>query len=297
MEFIDFNEIAEYFQRKIDMIVYNLQESGQIARDIVDRNGKVVDQAFKFVFFVNKGEYHKAVQEANATVDRRYPEIPVLIKNAGGIQDASASIEIYLQKVEFEVYGCCDLADPLKNQWHDVELIFSYLCTEMKGITDSLLGNTIKVETSDFPVITELENKHFLCMLASNVHIMFNAHLSNLDIIKVNGVRIPYINFTESFQTELIANNRKTLEVKFQPNVSTYQLQISGLYVKDNSVVNLLIEGATTGDLYGQPFGVEVIRDGVVLANRTMYVRELTTVRNFGSIVAYKLVLYPAFGG
>ena len=291
MEYLDFNDIASYFQNKIEMITYNLQENGQIARDTEK------DKAFKFVYFVNKGDYHKAVVEANAAKDRYRPEIPVLIKNAGGIQDPSAAIEIYLQKVEFEIYGWCDRIDPLKDQWHDVELIFSHLCAELKGQTDSLSGNTIKTDMSDFPVLTELENKHFIGLLKSNIHVMVNAHLSNMDKITINGVEVPYVNFTEDITTELIPDNKVTTEIKFMPNVYTYQLALSGLYVKTNSVVYLMVEGCTTGDIYAQPFGVEIIRDGIVLASRTMYIKSFQTVRSFGSIVAYKVNFYPAYMG
>jgi len=291
MEFLDFNEVANYFQNKIEMITYNLQEEGRIARDTVK------DQAFKFVFFTNYGDYHKAVIEANAAIDRQYPPIPVLIKNGGGIQDPSTSIDIYLQKVEFEVYGWADPRDELRNQWHDVELIFSQLCTELNGRTDTLLGNTIKTDMSDYPVLTELENKHFICLLNSNVHIMINAYLSNLDKITINGVNIPYVNFTEVFNTELLPDIKRTTELKFMPNVYTYQLSLSGLYISDNSAVNLMVNGCTTGDIYNQPFSVEIIRNGYVLANRLMYVKDFQSIRNFGSIVAYKVTFYPAYRG
>lgn len=298
MEFIDFNTIASYFQEKIEMVTYNLQENGQIAKDIVDKNtSKVTDQAFKFIFFVNKGDYHKAVTQHNAAKDRKYPEIPVLIKNAGGIQDASVPIEVYLQKIEFEVYGWCDRLDPLKDQWHDIELILSYLCAELKGKTASLAGNTIKTDMSDYPVFEELENKHFIAMLNCNMHIMLNAQLSNMDKITINGVDIPYSNFTEDMSIELIPDNRRTTEIKFMPNVYTYQLSFTGLYVSDNSMINNLVNGCTTGSLYNELFGVEIIRNGIILSNRTMYVQNFQVIRNFGSIVAYKVTLYPAYMG
>lgn len=291
MVYMDFEDIAKYFQDKIEMIVYNLQEAQEITQD----NGK--DKAFKFVFYTNKGDYHKRLQNPPALKDRTFPEIPVLIKNAGGIQDSSSSIDIYLQKVEFEIYGWCDLKEPLRNQWTDCEKIFSYFCAELKGKTDSLNNSTIKIDTSDYPVANELENKHFLMLLNCNVHIMFNAHLSNMDKIKVNGVEIPYINFTEDFTQELISDNKKTIEVKFMPNVGTYQLMLSGLYVSDNSVVNLMVNGCTTGDLYNQLFSLEIVRDDIILTNRTVYVKNFQTVRSHGSIVAYKATFYPAYTG
>lgn len=291
MQFLDFDIVAEYFQEKIEDIVYNLQENGELVAD------EPKDKAYKFAFFVNKGDYHDAVIEANAAKDRIRPVIPVLIKNGGGIQDPSNAIQIYLQKVEIEVYGWCDRLDPLKDQWHDVELIFSHLCAELKGQTATLNGHTIKTDMSDYPEFEELDNKHFVCMLRSNMHIMFNAHLSNLDKIKINGVEIPYMNFTEDFTTELISDNKRTTEIKFMPNVYTYQLNLAGLYVKDNSVVNLMVNACTTGELYEQLFGVEIIRDGIILANRTMYVKNFQAIRSFGSIVAYKVSFFPAYMG
>lgn len=293
MEFIDFNDVASYFQKKIEMITYDLQESGQIAKDVIS-NGRVVDQAFKFVFFVNKGDYHKAVVNSNAARDRKYPEIPVLIKNGGGIQDPTSSIDVYLQKIEFEVYGSCDRLDPIRDQWHDIELIFSYLCANLKGKTDTFSGHTIKTDMSDYPVLNELENKHFIALLNCNMHVLMSAHLSNMDKISINGIQIPYVNFTEDVNIELIPDNKKTTEIKFMPNSYIYQLSVAGLYVTDNSVVNSMVTGNTTGEIYKQVFGVEIIRNGEVLKNRNMYIKSFQTIRNFGSVVAYKVTFLPA---
>lgn len=291
MQFLDFERIASYFQTKIENITYDLQERGELIPDEPN------NPSYRFAFYSNKGDYHDAVVELNAAKDRRRPIIPVLIKNNGGIQDPTNAIDIYLQKVEIEVYGWCDRLDPLKDQWHDIELILSNLCSELKGITDTLDENTIKLDMSDYPQFEELENKHFVALLKSNMHIMFNAHLSNLDKIKINGVEIPYLNFTEDFTTELISDNKRTTEIKFMPNVYTYQLNVSALYIKDNSIVNLLVNGCTTGEIYKQIFGVEIIRDGVVLKTRNMYVKNFQAIRSYGSIVAYKLSLFPAYIG
>ena len=293
MQFLDFDIVAEYFRNKIKSITENLQEAGELL-DYTQESG---DEPYKFLFFTNKGDYHNAVVEANNVKNRKHPPIPILIKNGGGVQDPSNAIEMYLQKVEIEVYGWCDRLDPLRDQWHDVELILSNLCSELKGHTDALEGNTIKLDMSDYPTFEELDNKHFVAMLRSNVHIMFNAHLSNLDAISINGITIPYMNFTEDFTTELIADNKRTTEIKFMPNVYTYQLNLSGLYIKNNSVVNLMVNGCTTGELYNQPFGVEIIRDGIILSNRTMYVKNFQAIRSFGSIVAYKVSFFPAYTG
>ena len=229
MQYVDFNIIANYFKNKIENVVYNLQYEGELPADEVDPNtGKVKDKRYKFVFYVNKGDYHKAVIEANAAKDRKHPEIPVLIKNDGGVQDPNTPMEIYLQKIEFEIYGWCDRLDPYKDQWHDVELIFSRLCSQLKGTTDILnneidyipdmnatvepgedypnlnltkySGHTIKLDIDDYPTFQELENKHFLAFLNTTMIIMFNAHLSNLDKIRINGVEIPYMNFTGKLQ-------------------------------------------------------------------------------------------------
>lgn len=291
MQFLDFETVANYFQEKILTIKDSLQESGQLLRDELN------NERYKFAFYVNKGDYHKAVVEANAAKDRRTPEIPVLIKNMGGVQDPTTSIDIYLQKVQIEVYGWCDRLDPLKDQWHDIELILSNLCSELKGYTDTLDGNTIKLDMSDFPSFDELENKHFIALLNSNIHIMFGAHLSNLDKITINSIEIPYINFTEDFTQELIPDNKVTTEIKYMPNTYNYQLHLTGLYIKSNTVVNNIVEDCTTGALYAQPFGVEIIRDNIILAGRTMYVSNFQVIRSFGSIVAYKVSFYPAYMG
>lgn len=291
MQFLDFEVIANYFQEKIENTVYNLQEEGKLVYDQPN------DKSYKFAFYVNKGDYHNAVIESNAAKDRKRPVIPVLIKNGGGVQDSNTSIDIYLQKVEFEIYGWCDRLDPLKDQWRDIELIFSHLCAELKGQTDSLEGHTIKIDMSDYPVLNELENKHFLAFLNSNVHIMFNAHLSNLDKITINGIDIPYINFTEDFTQELIPDNKITTEIKYMPNTYNYTLALTGLYVKTNSIVNILVEGCTTGDLFSQPFGIDITRNGTVLSSRTMYIRNFKVVRSFGSIVAYNATFTPAYTG
>lgn len=291
MQFLDFEYIATYFQNKIEMITYDLQERGYLQPD--EPNHK----AYNFDFYVNKGDYHNAVVEVNAARDRKNPKIPVLIKNAGGIQDPSTSIDIYLQKIQIEVYGWCDRLDSTKDQWHDVELILSHLCSELKGYTDTLEGNTIKLDMSDFPEFEELDNKHFVALLNSNIHIMFGAHLSNLDKLTINGMEIPYINFTEDFTQELVPDNKVTTEIKYMPNVCNYQLHVTGLYVKSNSVVNLMVEDCTTGSLFGQPFGVEIIRDDIILTGRTMYINNFQVIRSFGSIVAYKASFYPAYMG
>lgn len=291
MQFLDFDVIANYFQEKIKIITYNLQENGELLTDEPN------DEKYRFRFYVNKGDYHNAVVELNNAADRRNPEIPVLIGNNGGVQDSSTAIDVYLQKLQFEVYGWCDRENDRLDQWHDVELIFSTLCSELKTHTDTLLGNTIKIDISGYPEFTELENKHFVMFLNVNVLIMFNAQLSNLDKIKVNGIEIPYMNFTEDFTQELIPDNKITTEIKFMPNTYTYILNVTGLYVKSNDVVNMMVEDCTTGNLYNQPFGVEIIRNDNILSVRTMYVRNFQVIRSFGSIVAYKVSLYPAYTG
>lgn len=293
MQYVNFEDIANYFQKEIDKIVYDLQEAGQITKNL-EENGEVKNP-FKFVFFVNDGDYHKAVKEPNSIKDRDWPEIPVLIKNAGGVQDSNSTIETYLQKLEFEIYGWCDRKDPFRDQWADVEMIFSYFCAALKNKTDSLNGNVVKIDISDYPVLNELDNRHFVGFLSANIIIIFNAQLSNMDVIKINNTEIPYLTFTESFSTELLPDNRKTNMVKFHPNVSIYQLNLTGLYAKNNSVVDLLINGCTTGDLYGQPFQVQIIRDGIILATRMMYVKDFSTIRSYGSVVAYNATFSPSF--
>lgn len=291
MQFLDFNIIANYIQNKVKMVTYDLQERGEL---VADTNG---EEAYKFAFYVNKGDYHDAVVEANAAKNRKSPVIPVLISNEGGVQDNSNSIEIYLQKLQFEVYGWCDRVDPLKDQWHDIELILFNLCADLKGYTDEISGHTVKFDVADYPEFEELENKHFVAVLGMNLHIMFNAHLSNMDKIEINGVEIPYLNFSESFTTELIANNIRTDLVKFMPNVSMYQISLSGLYVTNNSVVNLLVNGCTTGELFNQVFTVGIVRNGVKIKEREMYVKTFQNIRNFGSLVAYNVSFYPSYGG
>ena len=293
MQYINFQDIADYFQNEIDKVVDILQEAGQITQNIND-NG-IIKKAFKFAFFVNQGDYHKAVKEPNAAKDNDWPEIPILIKNAGGVQDTNSTIDTYLQRLELELYGWCDRTDEYKNQWADIEMILSYFCSSMKGKTDEISGNTTKIDCSDYPVLNELENRHFVAFLNMNVIIMFNAHLSNMDKIKINNREIPYLTFTEAFSTELLPDNRKTDMVKFHPNVCMYQLNITGLYARDNSSVELLVNGCTTCDLYNQPFQVEIIRDGIVLASRIMYVKEFSTIRSYGSVVAYNATFYPSF--
>ena len=201
----------------------------------------------------------------------------------------------YLQKIDFEIYGWCDRTDEYKNQWEDVELIFSYFCASLKSKTESISGNVVKLDIPDYPVLNELENRHFVGFLSASLIIVFNAQLSNMDVIKINNTEIPYLTFTESFSTELLPDNRKTTKVKFHPNVSIYQLNLTGLYAKDNSVVDLMINGCTTGDLYNQPFQVQIIRNGIILATRMMYVKEFTTIRSFGSVVAYNATFSPSF--
>lgn len=291
MQFLDFNILAEYLQNKVETVTYDLQERGELVAD------EPRDKAYKFAFYVNKGDYHKAVIEANAAKDRKRPVIPVLISNEGGVQDNSNSIEIYLQKVQFEVYGWCDRLDPLKDQWADLEKILFNVCSSLKGFNDEISGHTVKFDVSDYPEFEELENKHFVAVLDINLHIMFNVHLSNLDKLLINGVEIPYINFDEVYSTELVANNIRTDLVKFMPNVSMYQLSLSGLYVTDNSVVNLMVNGCTTGELFNQPFLVAIVRDGVILKEREMYVKTFHNIRNFGSLVAYNAAFYPSFNG
>lgn len=315
MQYIDFKKLADYFQNKINMVVYNLQESGALPQIVVptpdnlgvDRENPYDNEnppehleeelSYRFAYYINDGDYHKAVKEANNIQDKERPVIPVLIKNGGGVQDNSTPLDIYLQKLEFEIYGWCDRNDELRDQWDDVELIFSKFCAEMKNRVEYMDGNTLQIDASDYPVLNELENRHFVGFLNVNVHVIFGAHLSNMDKVKINNVEIPYLNFNETLTVEMLSDNKKTTMVKFLPNVSLYQIAITGLYDSNNSVVNLLVEGCTTGALYAQPFGVEIVRDGKVLANRTMYVKEFRTLRSFGSIVAYSVSFYPSYIG
>ena len=109
MQYINFEDIADYFQNELDKVVINLQEAGQITQNI-EENGKV-KEAFKFAFYINQGDYHRAVKEPNNSVEKDWPEIPILIKNAGGVQDTNSTIDTYLQKLEMEIYGCCDRTD------------------------------------------------------------------------------------------------------------------------------------------------------------------------------------------
>lgn len=289
MQFLDFNIIADYIQNKVEMVTYDLQERGELVADELN------NKAYKFAFYVNKGDYHEAVVEANAAKNRNRPVIPVLISNEGGVQDNSNSIEIYLQKIQFEVYGWCDRVDPMKDQWSDVELILGSLCADLKGFTDEIAGHTVKFDVSDYPEFEELDNKHFVAVVNMNMHIMFNAHLSNMDKIVINGVEIPYLNFSESYTTELVPNNVRTEMVKFMPNVSMYQITLSGLYVTNNSVVNLMVNGCTTGELFNQVFTVGIVRNGITIKEREMYIKAFQNVRNFGSLVAYNASFYPSF--
>ena len=296
----DFQDISKYIQDKINDITANLQASDDITKNTY-KDGVIIDEAFKFVYFTDKGDYHKRIVEPLTAKDRSRPDILVLISSNGGLQDTTVSIPVYLQKVKIEVYAWDDDSEPSKNFREDLTKILNEFCYTNKQVLTTIAGTSVKLEVADFPTYGQtLENKHFVSMINVNMNFMFTAILSNSDKIYINSVNqdVPYVAFTEDLDVELVSDNKKNLIAGFIPNYGTYQVNFTGLYDSSNDFIKTLLDNVSNPSIYTSSYAFKVGRvkeDGSILfvTEQEMLIKHLQVIRNFGSVIGFKLVLYP----
>lgn len=289
------SDFAAYFEPKINEVIYSLQQQNLLKANIEDEDGNITSP-YNLVFFTDSGAYHKRIKEPNMSKDRQYPDILVLVKDGGGGQDVTSSLDVYLQVVSFEVYAYDDKADEYRNQREDIQLIFSTFIETYKSITDTYKNNALKVEAEDYPTYGRvMDNKRFITTFSIDVTMLFYAQLSNNDIIRINGVDVPYLNFSTARQTLTTTTLEKMTEVKYISNKSTYKLDVTLLYVDNNSIINSLVEQCDTNEAFDQIYSVSIIRKGVTINNYNMILESIAVARSYGSVIAITARFIPAY--
>jgi hypothetical protein len=288
-------DLTNYFEPKIRDIVYVLQQQNLILPNIETNDGDIISP-YNFVFFTDSGQYHKKIKEPNMSSDKKYPDILVLVKDGGGGQDTTSSLDVYLQVVSFEVYAYDDKTDEYKNQREAIQLIFSSFVQMFKSVTDNYMNNAIKIEAEDYPKYgNQLENKRFITTFDIDVTMLFHAQLSNNDVIRINGIDVPYINFSSSRQTLTTTSLEKITELKYLANKSSYRIDITLLYTDDNSMINALVDQCDSNEAFDQIYSVSIIRKGVAICNYEMLLESISLARSYGSVMAANVRFVPAY--
>lgn len=295
MNRLTISDFVNYFEPRLNELVYSLQQEGVLRPDEYDDNGDLIQHPYNFVFFTDSGKYHNKIKEPNQYQDNKYPDILVLIKDGGGGQDVTSSVEVYLQVLSFEVYAHDDKSDEYKNLREDVELIFSQFVQNYKLVTDNYMNNALKIEADSYPTYgATMDNKRFITTFSIDVTMLFHCKLANNDVILINGVEVPYLNFTTMRTTTTTTSLERMPESKYLINKSNYKVTINLLY-SDNTVIDNLVNQCDTNESFEQIYSFSIVRDHVTINNYNMILQSIVVSRAFGSVIAIQVQFVPAY--
>ena len=283
MKTIEFTEISKYFERLLYTITQELYENDMIK------------EQFKFNVFTNTGEYMKKVAEPyTMNEDQPVKEVLVNIKNTGGVQDSSISIDTYLQLVSFEFFA-------FEEQRDDLSAVLTKLCAEYKTKLDSIDDSTVNIIISDYPTYSgmiEAEGEHkFTATFDSSVIVFTNATLSNIFAIDIDGVTVYYNTMSVNRSTELAADLQKRTTTLFYPNTTGLQVGINGLFTT-NTALQTLFNDCISNNRFNIPYTIVIKKydsntvEFMNLMSNSFYVKDCTFNFTYGSIVSYNIIFY-----
>lgn len=277
MNIISFDEFYNFFQELITSKAAELKENNLIEHDL------------KFKCFKESGEYYNyldSIKNGETTDD----SILVNIMNAGGVQDASISIDTYLQIVSLEVMS-------REEYRYDLVQLFTDIVANYKSYIGSFNTATYQLSIDNFPKFGDkymaLGDEYFNISLVTNFIVMPGAMLSNKISIDIDGTDVRFNNLVMARTTELKSDMQKRTSQKFYPNTTGFQIQVSGLFV-ENSAVSTLLSDCANASKFNQYYNI-TIKNNITNANiysGNLFSKDIMFTFAFGSIVAWTATFY-----
>jgi len=314
-EHISWNSIYNYIREAIDTTVADLQTTGDLEPTIYNTDGKtILVQPYNIYYHDSAADYISHISEGNTASTKQYSPIHICIAPNGGVNDTTASIPVYLQKIRIDIYAADDTTDIYKNYRSAIAKICTALSISYRSITDVVDGISAKIEIPNWPTYGPRDDAHYFSTnINMNMYILYDAMYSNLTKIVVDTIPVPYNNFTEDLDINTTNDLTKKDLVTMLGNTSTYQLNITGLYIYNNSIITEWVTGCTAGSLIGKTYSVSIMdperdENGDIIytdsgeisyssatSTRYMIVKHMSNIRSYGSIIGYKITLYPAW--
>lgn len=277
MNIISFDEFYNFFQELITSKAAELKENNLIEHDL------------KFKCFKESGEYYNYLDSIKNgdTVD---DSILVNIMNAGGVQDASISIDTYLQIVSLEVMS-------REEYRYDLVQLFTDIVANYKSYIGTFNTATYQLSIDNFPKFGDkymaLGDEYFNISLVTNFIVMPGAMLSNKISINIDGTDVRFNNLVMARTTELKSDMQKRTSQKFYPNTTGFQIQVSGLFV-ENAAVSTLLADCANASKFNQYYNI-TIKNNITNTNiysGNLFSKDIMFTFAFGSIVAWTATFY-----
>ncbi len=290
---INFDVISDVIQEKIIEMKDFLQGNGDITPDSMNPDGTLKDEAFKFKFFTNTGEY---INDNNVSFNinqTTYPSIPFLIMDTGINQDATIKgLNVYLQNVHLELMGWHVEGNAWYDQLNDLHTIMTNFSFTNKNFIFNVGGVNYLFNISapvDFQVS---ETKRFVITLDLSITVINNATLADECKFYLNGQDIPYSTTVMGYSSKSTYDNRKVEAIKGFKNTSLLTFKISGLLVNDVEVLNEVFDEITGDKNVLQTYTLTMTRpvNGVEVSKSwKVYLTDGQINSKIGSILAYDL--------